>query len=840
MSPIRAIDPAPVPPDGGRPGGLGQRLRDSLVSFFVDAYNRIRDTVADTLRAGVDKALEELEGPLISFVGPVIDDMLDNPELPQSYRQMLLRAKSGEAQVGVVILTGVAVAAAMFLGPAALSGLAAKVQQASYNLFNPNLLDFSTWWAAEKRARVYGDAMLGELAKQGWTEQQVEAAKVAAERRLGVNEIILAVHRGELTEGQAQIRLQEHLIRPEDAVMLLKVSVPLPSATDGVRYATREAWRDDVAQRWQFDAGRPGELDALLDKLGFDPWVAEKEWRAHWVLPSVGMGLEMYFRGEIGADDLRQLIVMLDIAPGWIDPILNTARPLPGRIDRRWAFEEGVIGEEELYQLYRNDGMDEFWARTMVQMVVSKTSAEAKGLTRSAVQAAYQKRRLSRAEAVGLLADIGIQDHLANWYLDQADLDLREEQLDRQKDLVGQQYANGLLSDARAREELQGIGLPSDEVEFTLEEWSLKRRTTVKIPSRTNLEEFYRQGVLGVDQFREQMGILGYGDQYIGWYLSSLSFELAVTATQEEERAQKERIRVETERRESAYAKAKARIDQDIAELNAAIADGQVALVEAQNEKARALEQALSTVQIAELQQEYSPLFHEVDAAIAQARLSIQAIQVGIQERAARVNDLRRSLAAGRDLVAQEALERERLQLQTSLAQLAKQIAQRRTDIAILEESAPLAAGPEEAAALEQEALTLQREIREIEEQQAGLRVQVEQIDEQLPVELSAARRVEIQTAVDTWQGESDQLRLEREALEEDVREAQKDRLELQRELDGEVLALPGRAEQIEIEAVSDALIDKLRARIQVLRANVAQLRVDKAELTVGWRESSV
>jgi hypothetical protein len=840
MSPIRDIQQAPVPGPGGRPGGLGQKLKDVLVSFFVDAYNRLSSAISDTLRHAVDSVLETLEQPLLPVVRPAIERALSTDNVPPEIRAILQEAVSGDHQVGVILLF----AAAIFVVPpvmnALFSGPVRLVQYVSNKTFRPNRLDFATWYVATLRDQNFASDLQRELEDQGWTNKQIEAARLAARPVLGVSDILQAKHRHEIGETEALQRLARHGFTPQEARIIYNLGELLPSASDGVRYATREAWRDEVAARWQFDNGRPAELDDLLDRLGFPPWVAQAEWRSHWVLPSISQGLEMYFREEISLPELRQLIVMLDIAPGWINPILNTARPVPGRIDRRWAFEEGRITEEELYTLYRNDGMDDFWARTMVNTIISRYTSEAKGLTRASVVSSYRKHRIKRKEAVDLLGQIHIHEFLANWYLDQADLDNRDEALDRQKDLVGQQFARGLLSDERAREELLAIGIPAEEIEYSLQEWALKRRTSVSLPTRANLEEFFRQTVIGPDEFRTQMTLLGYNDKYIGWYLGSLAFEKAQSAAAEEERAQKERIRTETERRESQYARDKARIDQDIAELNAAIADAQVALVEAQNAKTHDLEQALSPEAVASLELEYQPAFHEVDAAIAQARLGIQRIQEGIQERQARVNDLQRTIAAGRDLVAEDRLRTQRLEAQTSIAQIAKQIAAKRVDIASYEEAAGSAETGEEIQQLQQQILTRQREIAELQEQQADLRVQIEQIDEQLPVQLTAEQRQEMQGEVRALEEEIDSLRVDREGLEGDIREAQEQRLAIDQELEQKISALPGKADQIEIEAKYDTQIAEIRARIQTFRANVQQLRLNKATLNVEWRQVNV
>jgi predicted nucleic acid-binding Zn-ribbon protein len=838
--PVKPIDTLPEPPRQGKPGGLGDKLQNALERFVVGVFNKARYGISDTLRHAVDNILETLERPLLGYVNPLIDDILKIDGIPASLRSMLARAKTGQDQVGVAILMGVAAAAIMYLGPAALSGIQEKMRQASFNLFNPNLLDFGTWWNAQRRAPGYRARMMQELAWQGWTEEQVRAAELVAQRVLSVGEILVAYHRGQIGHPDSIARLRALGYEDREAAILFNLGEQLPSPSDLVRFAVREAWRDDVAAAWGFDQGRPGQFDEYMKKQGFPSWVSQAEWRSHWQLPSVSMGTEMLFRGEIRPEQFRQLLVMLDIAPGWIPKVEAIARPLPGRIDRRWAYEEGIIKDKELKDLYLADGMTEFWADAMTRMIVSKSAEEAKGLTRAAVQAAYKKRRLSRQEALNMMADLGIQASIATWYLQQADLDRSQELLDQQVDNVKARYLNNLIGDNQALEEQGALGVGGEEARVNLESWQLAKRVKISSPTRTNLDEFFKQGVIGVDQYRDQMRLLGYADQYVGWYLGSLAFETAQARAAEEERAQKERVRLAAERRATAYERAKAEIDQNIAELNAAIADAQVAVVELENERDLALSQTLSAREIAALEREYQPLFREADAAIAQARLSQDQLRTSVTERRAQVNDLKRGLAAGRDLIREQELTKQRVTHQLDLARLDREIARKRTDIAILREAIPQMESAEERGQAELDILTLQREIRELEEQQAETRIAIEEIDGQLPAQLSAERRVEVQQQIDALQAEIDALEVEIDQLTELIRETQVERQALDGALEEHITALPSRAEQIDIRARFDARIDEVRARIQELRANIADLRVAKTRLTVEWRVTSV
>lgn len=836
MSPIAPIPDVPEPGKVPRSWGLGALFENSLVRFIVQAFNRAKTGIAETLRYAVDQVLETLERPLLDMAGPVIDDLLDMPELPDSFRSMLIKARSGQHQAGIIIIGAVLVAAVQFLGPAAFSGLAEKIRQGSFNLFNPNLLDFSTWFYAAKRNPAYKGRMMQELAWQGWTEQQVQAAELVAERYPDVSELMTLWRRGDLSDGQFNQRLTALGVPSSGVAMFRNLKDLIPGPADLVRMSVREAWRDDVASAWGYDQGYVPEFGEWMQKQGYPVEWARKYWRAHWMTPSIGQGFEMMHRGEISEGQLEELLKINDLAPGWVRPMMAIARPVPGRIDRRWAFEEGEITSEELFALYKSDGYDDFWAGVLTNTVAKRALSVAKGLTRSSVERAYRKRRLSRVDALSMLGDLGIQAGVAAFYLDQVDQDRTDELLDRREDAVKKQYLAGLITEDQVYERLGALGVASDEIEADLEVWNVVLDAKVRRPSRANLDKWFRQGIVDVPGYRRQMGLLQYDGAYIDLYLASLAVERAGIAGKEERAAREEQERIRSSRIKTTYQRDKAVIDTDIAELQAAIADAQVALVAAQNERDAKVGQVLSVADVAALEREYKPLLREADAAIETARLQVAELRVDIREIEAEQNEARRSLAANRDVARQETLKAEQLALSTQIAGLARQNAGRVAEIARLQEQIPTETDAAVTAEKKQRILLLKREIAETKEVVAEKQEREQEINEALRETLSLVQRQTLEVQIAERTSEIDQVQVEVDRLRVTVQEVLAERNDLQSELQGQIEALPGRAEQIAIRLEYDSLIDEIQSRIAVFRSNIAELRISKAMLTVAHR----
>jgi len=836
MPNITPIPEIPEPPRLSRSVGLGRLVENSLVRFVVQLFNRAKDGVAELVRNSLERLLESLERPLAGMTGGVFDDLLSVPGLPPAVQKVLRETRNPDHPVAIVGLLAAVGALIAMLIPAGLAGVTAKVRQASFFVTRPFLLDFGTWYAATLRNKRYLAAMDKDLKGQGWRDEQIVAARLVAETRLGISEIFLANIRGVLSDGEMSQRLVTLGVAPQDAGILQRLTEQIPGPGDLVRFGLREAWRDDIAAKYGYDQNQPAEMTEWMGKQGFGPEWARAFWRSHWVLPSAGQMFEMFHRGELSQADLFEGLKTNDIAPGWLRPLLGITYNLLTRVDVKRALRYGELSMEDVRSEYQKQGYDDRDARILTNIAVQETVQDAAGLTRAAVVAAYKKRRLSRPEAMASLADIGVIGEVAGFYLDQADADRGDEILQQRIDNLAKRFIDGVVSESDARIALGSLGVGAQEVDVSIETWALRRSVSVRRPTRGNLDEFFKQQVIGVDKYRAEMDLLGYDSVYVGWYLASLAFEQSVVRAKEEERAQKERLRVEKERKESAYAKAKAVIDQDIAELNAAIADAQVAVVESQNERDRALEHALSATQIAALESEFKPLFRDVDVAVAQARLATQELQTDIKALRNSTRDAQRSLSQGRDIVLEGKLKLDRAVFQTEIARLARLVAVDRVDIAILEEAIPSMETSEMRGAGEQDILALRRHIRELEEQQAQARVQIEEIDERLPVQLEASRRAEVQMMVDATSASIDQAQLEIAEINETIKSALLDRQMLDVDLQAKVAALPGRFDQIAIRARFDARIDAMKSRIAVLRSNVAELRIDKTDLVIEWR----
>lgn len=838
---MAGIDPIPNVPEPGtvpRSRGLGALVENSLLRVFVQLFNRIKDALSGVLRHALESSMESLEAASLRLGGPVLDRVIGSADLPEEVRSMLSKARAGQEQIGIAVILGALIAIATSLFPAAVSGATSKLAQASANMFKSGLVDpvslIRGYWWDPKWYSMYID----ELHHHGYTDDQIALMEDVLHTKLSAGDHLALWRRGKIGDAELGNRLNKIGIEPSTINDLIELTDLIPGPGDLVRFALREAWRDDVAQAYGYDADYVSEFGEWMEKQGYSVDWAKRYWRSHWQVPSVGQAFEMLHRGVIGEKELDDLLKVQDIPAGWRANLNKIAYTPLGRIDTRWAYEEGIIGEEKVFESYKAQGYTDKDADIMTRITVSKTVSETKGLTRSAVESAYKKRRLSRSEALSMLGDLGIQTGVAEFYLDQADQDAQEELLDTRVAAVKALYTNGQIDQNGVFEQLGSLGLATGEIEADLELWDVSRSAKVKRPTRANLDRFFLEGTIDLDEYRQRMRLLSYPDSDISLYVTSLANERAADVQDAARKAREEQDKVRASKQKTDYQVAKAQIDTDVAELQEAIAAAQVALVEAESERDLELSRVLSVEQIAGIEAEYKPALRDVDQAIAEARLSISALQTKVGALETDVSNLKRSLSIGRDVAKQEKLTTERLSLDTTRSSLDTRIAGRRTTIAELQESQLTMT---EAADLEASALqiaALKTEIAGFQEEQAKIRERQEEIDQALQETYSLEERAAIEAEIATNQTLIAELNEQMDDLRQTIREAQAERTTVEGEMQAQVEQLPGKVEQIQIRTRYDAETDDLRSRIAVLRDNVAKLRMDKSRLAVEYRRA--
>ena len=289
--------------------------------------------------------------------------------------------------------------------------------------------------------------------------------------QVAIASIIRSVSENVVTAPIIQIPLEAGVYRPLRYYYNKMNPYAIPGAGDMINMVVREAIPVDVFK-----------LNMLYQ--GFDEYWTTAYWEAHWVLPGFGDLRAAWWRGVIGDDQFNAYIVLHDYKPeprkeGWVsdqDMIAALSYELPGRIDARWMFEQGVIDTDTHLQLTRARGMHPDWAEKVVE-------AEERAAIRAEVEASirenaaiYAAGRWTEAEFRDMVAALDLGPKLTEFWVARANaMRARKLWLDR-LDSLDYAYRYDIMTQDAYIGELEALEVTSDVVAMKVVNQDMRKK----------------------------------------------------------------------------------------------------------------------------------------------------------------------------------------------------------------------------------------------------------------------------------------------------------------------------------------------------------------------------
>lgn len=821
----------PLPP-APRPGGLGEKIEWILQRPFILVYEAIIQPLGERVRTGVDNFLEQMEQTLLSYSRPFVSRIKEAPGLPPEIKDVLDRVNEPHAQLEIGAVLAVVGGILIGLIQGAIQPVARFMSYFVERITQTGRPDPASLWQMFRRGALEAKQRDSYLDDLGVSDRLKAAFGAISEVRPGLSELITLWLRGHLDTAAFHARLQQEGVPAEFITDIEHLAESTPGPGDLVRFALREVWRDDLRPEL-LSPNAPGRFFELMEKLGYAREFAEDFWAAHWEIPSVRQGFEMFWRlPGFGESELRQLLTRLDILPAYHDELMQIAYTPYTRVDVRRMYAAGILDADDVLTAYKDIGYDDTKARNMADFAIADAMETDRDLTKADILNGYRDGVLTLSEANEMLQSINFSVEAATFLLARVDAKRAEKLINAEVAIIEDLYLNGDLTLLQVQERLTALGLPARQIELYAQEWKINREGKVKRPSRATLERLYKSGAISQDEFVETLDAIGYQDKYIGWYLRNISLERQVEAEKEEERARKERERVEKDRRKTAYQRDKAELDVEIAEVQAAISAADVALVEAQNDKAEALRAALPLEERAQIERDYMLVDHDADAAIGQARIAVADLRAEDKELRSKLAEIDQSLATNVDVAKQVEIKSSIATMRTDQARFSDAAALLRVEIAQKKVDIEKAEDDEEKATLKIELLELQ--VAETEERQAitDVGIDIQEAVEELAKTLEEERRQELVA-------EQAKARIDLADISERIATSQASMAETaaakttaKNAMESELTKLPGAVQELEIRQRYDSLIERIKAQVKELRVRLSQLRVQKALLT--------
>lgn len=533
----------------------------------------------------VRNSVEWFEDELAELIDLMIGE-LNLPQPPPGYSEIRQRMISGDRKPAMVVIL-LSTLGGMVLGAlqGAMRPISLLVQYEVNKLIRPNRFNPAEVNELINRGIVPIEEIRDDLDDLGYSDLQIQQILDARFRLLQTDEILALLNRGEINENEATTKMLQIGYEVEDAFKVIKLREVIPSVGDLISMAVREAFNDPVAERFGYDEGFPAEILEFTRKQGLTDDFARRFWRAHWQLPGVGQAFEMYQRlrqnesnGGFPLSALNQYLVAADIPAYYRDRLRQIAFNPLTRVDVRRMYSTGTLDRDGVYNAYLDVGFSPENAELMTDFTIKYETSAQKDLTRASIQGGYKRGVMSRNEALQALQSIGYDTNESEFWLDVIDVDLAQEQNDEIIDHLEFLFINNQISDTDLVSRLASIGLPNQQIERLLERLEIRREANIKIPSRTDLETFYKLEIIDIDQYVRGMVALGYRETDVSLYQELLDIEIAEEKAKELERTQKEQERTRQANLSNQYQINKADLDVQIAEAKLAIADIKVAL----------------------------------------------------------------------------------------------------------------------------------------------------------------------------------------------------------------------------------------------------------------------
>jgi len=349
-----------------------------------------------------------------------------------------------------------------------------------------------------------------------------------------------AWNRGLIDESTAddQLSRRGYSGAAKNAAKALRRKLPTPS--DLVRFAVREAFDPRVVMTFGLDQEFPARFAQEMDKQGYDNEWALAQWRAHWDLPSLSAGYEMLHRGNIDLSTLDLLLRTQDVMPFWRQKLIDIAYNLPTRVDTRRLYKAGIWTEAQVYQNYLALGNKPDVARALTDFAIAWSTPEdamelddITDVAVSEIRLAYRRHVIDRDTALDMLVASGVTAQLADFWLSvddtrlardpaaDADVDVRDLTLS----VVLDAYAEGLWDRARTQRELEAAGfLPtSADLLLTLKDHQLAR--DLRRAQEEYVRGLYVTYTTDVAVARQALAQLGVSSQRQTLLITQWSFE---------------------------------------------------------------------------------------------------------------------------------------------------------------------------------------------------------------------------------------------------------------------------------------------------------------------------
>lgn len=453
-------------------GILTDRVGQGLDALSTKFQARLKGWAAGVIGFGIEVFADVMAKSAARTLKPLLDKIDAEAPLPPEFQALFAEIRNPTGEFAAALATRA--------GNAAVSGALSKV--VDYLLrpvtlalsFRPNyvLMDIDNAIALYLRHEIEYPELLSICHQQGVNDEFVTRLIRLKQLRFPSDLVFPLYLRDKDKYAKFIDDLRQLGIDEERIQALLELTYKIPGVQDVIRYAVKEAYSPEIYKAFGQDAEFPTEALPDAERAGVREDHLLKEWIAHWELPGVTQGYDMFHRGLITLDQLKLLMKARDIMPFWRDKLIGLSWDLPNRIELRMMARYGLVDKPFLMRVLEKVGVDPEYRESIADLNL----------------------------AVGLITDLRLR------------------------------YANGYITADTIKGELAASGLASP-VQERIYQYIVKVEKPARVAAEKDLTKAeiikgVKLGVISWEEGIEQLVAMGY-DQEEAMYILAINLEVA-------------------------------------------------------------------------------------------------------------------------------------------------------------------------------------------------------------------------------------------------------------------------------------------------------------------------
>jgi hypothetical protein len=371
------------------------------------------------------------------------------------------------------------------------------------------------------------DEYHSKMKEHGYNEEIADYIFKTTKSYLPVADYINLYRRGLMSRKELIQKLNALGWHEKDISTLMLATAYYPTAPDIIRFAVREVFTKDIVEKFGLMEDIPTEYLKLAEEAGLDKDTAEYYWAAHWELPSVRMGYEMFHRDIIDEKTLKELMRSLDIMPYWRDKLIKLSYNPITRVDVRRMYKLGVLSKSDVKKRYEHLGYSPEDAELLADFVekyerrdIDEERKRYRRLTRSMVARALRENVIDEASLKKYLLRLGYTEHDATIIVKTEKARLIRERNRETLKYLTLAYSEGKIEEGDLVSELAKMPLTTRQYEYHLEKIKQARERKVTSPSVKDIEEFFKKDIIDVDEAENMLRVKGFNDRHIECYIN--------------------------------------------------------------------------------------------------------------------------------------------------------------------------------------------------------------------------------------------------------------------------------------------------------------------------------